>query len=102
MNATHLGLRNSFPLTTADLATAKKYFILPRKIVGILNKKLVIVDDGMVPDSNGCNVDRFALFDLAGEISETIDVGTSFTTQASVSSNKFYTNNNPLFDAPQY
>ena len=101
MNATHLGLRNSFPLTTADLATAKQYFILPRKIVGILNKKLVIVDDGMVPDSNDCNVDRLVLFDLAGEISETIDVGISFTTQASVSSNKFFTFD-PLFDAQQY
>ena len=98
MNATHSRLRNSFPLTTVDLATAKQYFILPRKIVGILNKKLVIVDDGMVPDSNDCNVDRFVLFDLAGEISETIDVGTSFTTQASVSSNKFCTSE-LLFDA---
>ena len=98
MNATHLGLRNSFPLTSENLATAKQYFILPRKIVGVMNKKLVIVDDGMVPDSNDCNVDRFALFDLAGEISETIDVGTSFTTQASVSSNKFFTFD-PLFDA---
>ena len=98
MNATHLGLRNSFPLTLENLATAKQYFILPRKIVGILNKKLVIVDDGMVPDSNDCNVDRLVLFDLAGEISETIDVGTSFTTEASVSSNKFFTFD-PLFDA---
>lgn len=98
MNATQLGLRKSFPLTSDDLATAKQDFILPRKIVGILNKKLVIVDDGMVPDSNGCNVDRFVLFDLAGEISETIDVGISFTTQASVSSNKFFTFD-PLFDA---
>lgn len=101
MNATHSRLRNSFPLTLENLATAKQYFILPRKIVGILNKKLVIVDDGMVPDSNDCNVDRFVLFDLAGEISETIDVGTSFTTEASVSSNKFYTSA-PLFDAQQY
>lgn len=101
MNATQLGLRKSFPLTSDDLATAKQYFILPRKIVGILNKKLVIVDDGMVPDSNDCNVDRLVLFDLAGEISETIDVGTSFTTQASVSSNKFFTFD-PLFDAQQY
>ena len=55
----------------------------------------------MVPDSNDCNVDRFVFFDLASEISETIDVGTSFTTQASVSSNMFYTFD-PLFDAPQY
>ena len=100
MNANHFELRNSFPLTTADLATAK-HFILPRKIVGIVNKKLVIADDGMVPDSNDCNVDRFVFFDLASEISETIDVGTSFTTQASVSSNMFYTFD-PLFDAPQY
>ena len=102
MNATHLGLRNSFPLTLENLATAKQDFILPRKIVGILNKKLVIVDDGMVPDSNGCNVDRFVLFDLAGEISETIDVGTSFTTQASVSMNKFFYTIGTLFESPEY
>ena len=102
MNATHLGLRNSFPLTLENLATAKQYFILPRKIVGILNKKLVIVDDGMVPDSNGCNVDRFVLFDLAGEISETIDVGISFTTQASVSMNKYFFTTGTLFESPEY
>ena len=95
MNATHLGLRKSFPLTLENLATAKQDFILPRKIVGVMNKKLVIVDDGMVPDSNDCNVDRFVLFDLAGEISETIDVGRSFTTQASVSSNKFFISLSP-------
>ena len=102
MNATHLGLRNSFPLTLENLATAKQYFILPRKIVGILNKKLVIVDDGMVPDSNGCNVDRFVLFDLAGEISETIDVGISFTTQASVSMDKYFSTIGTLFESPEY
>ena len=78
------------------MPTAKKYFILPRKIVGILNKKLVIVDDGMVPDSNDCNVDRFALFDLfnlADEISETIDVAVPFSTNgdANTSLSVFYT-----------
>lgn len=98
MNANHLGLRKSFPLTSVNLATAKKYFILPRKIVGILNKKLVIVDDGMVPDSNDCNVDRFALFDLfnlADEISETIDVAVTFSTNgvANTSESRFYTSN---------
>lgn len=96
VNANHFGLRNSFPLTTSELPTAKKYFILPRKIVGILNKKLVIVDDGMVPDSNDCNVDRFALFDLfnlADEISETIDVAVTFSTNgvANTSQSVFYT-----------
>lgn len=96
VNANHFGLRNSFPLTTSELPTAKKYFILPRKIVGILNKKLVIVDDGMVPDSNDCNVDRFALFDLfnlADEISETIDVAVTFSTNgvANTSESRFYT-----------
>lgn len=101
MNATQLGLRKSFPLTSDDLSIAKDCFILPRKIVGIVNKKLVIADDGMIPDTENLNVDRFVFFDLAGEISETIDVGTSFTTQASVSSNKFYTFD-PLFDAQQY
>ena len=101
MNATHDGLINSFPISSNDIPDVKQNFILPRKIVGVMNKKLVIVDDGMVPDSNDCNVDRFVLFDLAGEISETIDVGTSFTTQASVSSNKFFTSD-PLFDAQQY
>lgn len=98
MNANHFGLRNSFPLTTSELPTAKQYFILPRKIVGILNKKLVIVDDGMVPDSNDCNVDRFALFDLfnlADEISETIDVAVPFSTDgvANTSLSVFYTSN---------
>lgn len=98
MNANHLGLRKSFPLTSENLATAKQYFILPRKIVGILNKKLVIVDDGMVPDSNDCNVDRFALFDLfnlADEISETIDVAVPFSTNgvANTSLSVFYTSN---------
>lgn len=102
MNATHLGLRNSFPLTLENLATAKQDFILPRKIVGILNKKLVIVDDGMVPDSNGCSVDRFVLFDLAGDISETIDVGISFTTQASVSMDKYFFTIGTLFESPEY
>lgn len=93
VNANHFGLRNSFPLTTSELPTAKKYFILPRKIVGILNKKLVIVDDGMVPDSNDCNVDRFVLFDLfdlADEISETIDVAVPFST------NGFATTSSPM------
>ncbi len=93
VNANHLGLRKSFPLTSENLATAKQYFILPRKIVGILNKKLVIVDDGMVPDSNDCNVDRFVLFDLfdlADEISETIDVAVPFST------NGFATTSSPM------
>ena len=98
MNATHLGLRKSFPLNSENLATAKQYFILPRKIVGILNKKLVIVDDGMVPDLNDCNVDRFVLFDLfdlADEISETIDVAVPFSTNgvANTSLSVFYTSN---------
>ena len=101
VNANHFGLRNSFPLTTSELPTAKKYFILPRKIVGILNKKLVIVDDGMVPDLNDCNVDRFVLFDLfdlfdlADEISETIDVAVPFSTNgvANTSQSVFYTSN---------
>lgn len=98
MNANHFGLRKSFPLTSENLATAKQYFILPRKIVGILNKKLVIVDDGMVPDLNDCNVDRFALFDLfnlADEISETIDVAVPFSTNgfANTSLSVFYTSN---------
>lgn len=95
MNATQLELRKSFPLTSENLATAKQYFILPRKIVGILNKKLVIVDDGMVPDVNEPNVDRFVLFDLAGEISETIDVAVPFSTNgvANTSDSLFYTIN---------
>lgn len=103
MNATHLGLRKSFPLTSENLATAKQYFILPRKIVGILNKKLVIVDDGMVPDSNDCNVDRFVLFDLfdlADEISETIDVAVTFSTNgvATTSSPMTFYTINSLFN----
>lgn len=103
MNATHLGLRKSFPLNSENLATAKQYFILPRKIVGILNKKLVIVDDGMVPDSNDCNVDRFVLFDLfdlADEISETIDVAVTFSTNgvATTSTPKTFYTSNSLFN----
>lgn len=103
MNANHSGLRKSFPLTSINLATAKKYFILPRKIVGILNKKLVIVDDGMVPDSNDCNVDRFVLFDLfnlADEISETIDVAVPFSTNgfATTSTPKTFYTSNSLFN----
>ena len=100
MNATQLGLRNSFPLTTSELPTAKQDFILPRKIVGILNKKLVIVDDGMVPDVNEPNVDRFVLFDLAGEISETIDVAVPFSTNgvATTSSPRIFYTINSLFN----
>jgi hypothetical protein len=83
VNANHFGLRNS--LSISDISTAKQSFILPRKIVGILNKKLVIVDDGMVPDSNDCNLDRFILFDLDGTLSEKIDVNVPFTTSGTSS-----------------
>ena len=47
----------------------------------------------MVPDSNDCNVDRFVLFDLfdlADEISETIDVAVPFST------NGFATTSSPM------
>lgn len=100
MNATQLELRKSFPLTSENLATAKQYFILPRKIVGIVNKKLVIADDGMVPDVNEPNVDRFVLFDLAGEISETIDVAVPFSTNgvATTSSPRIFYTINSLFN----
>ena len=83
-NATHYGLRKD-SLQISDITTAKQYFILPRKIVGIMNKKLIIADDGMIPDKNDCNLDRFILFDLDGSISEKIDVDVSFTTSGSTS-----------------
>lgn len=83
-NATHYGLRKD-SLQISDIPTAKQYFILPRKIVGIINKKLIIADDGMIPDKTDCNLDRFILFDLDGSISEKIDVDVSFTTSGSTS-----------------
>ena len=83
VNVFHYGLRNS--LSISDIPTAKQYFILPRKIVGIINKKLIIADDGMIPDKTDCNLDRFILFDLDGSISEKIDVDVSFTTSGSTS-----------------
>ena len=79
VNAIHYGLRKD-SLQISDIQTAKQSFILPRKIVGIVNKKLIIADDGMIPDKTDCNLDRFILFDLDGSISEKIDVDVSFTT----------------------
>ena len=83
VNSIHYGLRNSFAIS--DIPTAKQYFILPRKIVGIMNKKLIIADDGVIPDRTDCNLDRFILFDLDGAISEKIDVNVSFKTSGSTS-----------------
>ena len=85
VNAIHYSLRETFPLSSTDLPLAKQYFILPRKIVGIMNKKLIIADDGMIPDKTDCNLDRFILFDLDGAISEKIDVNVSFKTSGSTS-----------------
>ena len=83
VNAFHYGLRNSFVIE--DIPTAKQYFILPRKIVGIMNKKLIIADDGMIPDKTDCNLDRFILFDLDGTLSEKIDVNVPFKTSGTSS-----------------
>lgn len=83
VNAIHYGLRNS--LSISDISTAKQSFILPRKIVGIVNKKLIIADDGMIPDTTDCNLDRFILFDLDGTLSEKIDVNVPFTTSGTSS-----------------
>lgn len=83
VNANHFGLRNS--LSISDIQTAKQSFILPRKIVGIVNKKLIIADDGMIPDKTDCNLDRFILFDLDGTLSEIIDVNVPFTTSGTSS-----------------
>lgn len=96
MKANHFGLRDSFPLTTEGLQTAKKDFIVPRKIVGVVNKKLVIADDGMIPDENNPNSDRLVFFDLSGNITESINVGTTFFTNANTSV-MFYTQK-ALFD----
>ena len=67
------------------MPTAKQDFILPRKIVGIVNKKLIIADDGMIPDKTDCNLDRFILFDLDGTLSEIIDVNVPFKTSGTAS-----------------
>lgn len=83
VNAIHYGLRNS--LLISDISTAKQSFILPRKIVGIVNKKLIIADDGMILDKTDCNLDRFILFDLDGTLSEIIDVNVHFTTSGTSS-----------------
>ena len=83
VNANHFGLRNS--LSISDIQTAKQSFILPRKIVGIVKKKLIIADDGMIPDKTDCNLDRFILFDLDGTLSEIIDVNVPFTTSGTSS-----------------
>ena len=83
VNAIHYGLRNS--LSISDIPVAKQYFILPRKIVGIMNKKLIIADDGMIPDRTDCNLDRFILFDLDGTLSEKIDVNIDFKTSGTSS-----------------
>ena len=83
VNAFHYGLRNSFAIE--DIPVAKQYFILPRKIVGIMNKKLIIADDGMIPDRTDCNLDRFILFDLDGTLSEKIDVNIDFKTSGTSS-----------------
>ena len=83
-NATHYGLRKD-SLQISDIPTAKQYFILPRKIVGIMNKKLIIADDGMIPDKTDCNLDRFILFDLDGTLSEKIDVNVPFKTSGTSS-----------------
>ena len=83
VKAIHYGLRNS--LSISDIPIAKQSFILPRKIVGIVNKKLIIADDGMIPDRTDCNLDRFILFDLDGTLSEKIDVNVSFTTSGTSS-----------------
>jgi hypothetical protein len=72
-------------LLISDITTAKQSFILPRKIVGIVNKKLIIADDGMIPDKTHCNLDRFILFDLDGTLSEIIDVNVHFTTSGTSS-----------------
>jgi hypothetical protein len=83
VNAIHYGLRNS--LSISDILTAKQSFILPRKIVGIVNKKLIIADDGMILDKTDCNLDRFILFDLDGTLSEIIDVNVHFKTSGTSS-----------------
>ena len=83
MTATHSYLRDTLVVS----GNYKQDFILPRKIVGIYNRKLFIADDGLIPDGSR-NLNRFSVFDLDTAVSEFIEVSFDFSV-SSASSDPF-------------
>ncbi len=81
MTATHSYLRDTL-VVSGDY---KQDFILPRKIVGIYNRKLFIADDGLIPDGSH-NLNRFSVFDLDTAVSEFIEVSFDFSVSSASSS----------------
>lgn len=80
MTATHSYLRDTL-VVSGDY---KQDFILPRKIVGIYNRKLFIADDGLIPDGSR-NLNRFSVFDLDTAVSEFIEVSFDFSVSSASS-----------------
>lgn len=80
MTATHSYLRDTL-VVSGDY---KQDFILPRKIVGIYNRKLFIADDGLIPDGSH-NLNRFSVFDLDTAVSEFIEVSFDFSVSSASS-----------------
>ncbi|MBE6348698.1 MAG: hypothetical protein E7064_07135 [Spirochaetaceae bacterium] len=81
MTATHSYLRDTLVVS----GNYKQDFILPRKIVGIYNRKLFIADDGLIPDGSR-NLNRFSVFDLDTAVSEFIEVSFDFSVSSASSS----------------
>lgn len=93
MTATHSYLRDTLVVS----GNYKQDFILPRKIVGIYNRKLFIADDGLIPDGSH-NLNRFSVFDLDTAVSEFIEVSFDFSVSSASSapltvSGSIYENN---------
>lgn len=80
MTATHSYLRDTL-VVSGDY---NQDFILPRKIVGIYNRKLFIADDGLIPDGSR-NLNRFSVFDLDTAVSEFIEVSFDFSVSSASS-----------------
>ena len=80
MTATHSYLRDTLVVS----GNYKQDFILPRKIVGIYNRKLFIADDGLIPDGSH-NLNRFSVFDLDTAVSEFIEVSFDFSVSSASS-----------------
>ncbi len=81
MTATHSYLRDTLVVS----GNYKQDFILPRKIIGIYNRKLFIADDGLIPDGSR-NLNRFSVFDLDTAVSEFIEVSFDFSVSSASSS----------------
>ena len=81
MTANHSYLRDTLVVS----GNYKQDFILPRKIVGIYNRKLFIADDGLIPDGSR-NLNRFSVFDLDTAVSEFIEVSFDFSVSSASSS----------------